>query len=192
MHPDKRRTHLTELRLTRSARGLVGDVQSLHRTILHATDTDARVLWALPRRDLLIVQSDAPVRPSALKGIVGKSHSAERPTRLTGPVRLSLIGHPTQAVSQPGRRGRVTPLRMDQWEEWFRRRVGHAVDLADVAVQDLGPRSGIRHGVKVTHRWVAFTAAGTVTDTDEMERLIVDGVGRGKAYGCGLLLAGAA
>lgn len=178
--------YVTELRLTRAAGRLVGDVQAMHRTLAHAAGESGRLLWALPRRNVLVVQADHPVRPIDIPGVVMEAYSTVKPLGLTGRVSVTLIGHPTGADGKHGTR-RVLP--MDGWEPWFRRKLADAVELDAVQVQDLGPRSGDRHGHRVTHRWVGFAGTGTVTDSAALDSLLIGGVGRGKAYGCGLLLA---
>lgn len=181
---------LTELRLNRAGRSLLADIQKTHRTIQWAARADGdRVLWAAPRTDVLIVQSPQPIRAADFGGVVVESHSRTRPTGLTGQVTLTLIAHPTRAQQNRGVRGRHSPLPMDEWEAWFRRKLSPAVDVGPVHVQDLGPRTGRRYGDRVVHRWVGFAATGTVTDPVALDHLAVAGVGRGKAYGCGLLLA---
>lgn len=181
--------HLTELRLNHAAGALLSDTQKVHRTIMWAVGGEGRVLWAVPRRDLLIVQADRPARAADFDGVVIESHSIMKPLDMDGGVRLSLIAHPTTAERRDGRRGLVRPLPMDEWESWFRRKLAPGVQVHDVAIQDLGPRTGIRHGGRVVHRWVGYSATGTVTDPAALREMLIGGIGRGKAYGCGLLLA---
>jgi hypothetical protein len=185
--------HLTELRFPR---GVPMDTQTVHRTILHALDgADAgRVLWCNPTCGVLIVQAPAPVRASRIGGVT-ESHSGQIRTRwdVGTAVLVSLIANPVLSLSAgPGVRGKRAPLPIEEHEEWLRRKLEAAVDLAEVAVQPLGSRTGRRHESVVTHRLTAFFASGTVVDTDALESLIISGVGPGKAYGAGLLLVSAA
>lgn len=185
--------HLTELRFRDRA---PRDTQAIHRTVLYALDTGdpGRVLWALPRRGLLIVQAQAPVRAASIGGVI-ESHSAEVVTRwpVGTAIRLSLIANPTAAIAVAGRaHGQRVPLPADEHEAWLRRKLGSAIALDEVTVQPLGIRTGRHHERRVAHFLAAFTAAGAVIDTDALEQLIVGGVGAGKAYGAGLLLVAAA
>ena len=180
--------HLTELRLNHAGRSLLSDTQKVHRSVMWAVGGDARTQWASPRRDILIIQSSRPVRASDFDGVVIESHSVEKPLDIDGAVELSLIGFPTRSAPTNGR-GKIQLLPMDRWEPWLRRKLSPAVSLDRVAVQDLGPRTGVRHGGRVVHRWVGFSATGVVTDPSLLRTMLTDGVGRGKAYGCGLLLA---
>lgn len=183
--------HLTHLRYTRP---IVRDTQAIHRTVMHALDgtPSGRVLWCVPDARTLIVQANAPV-PDSIGGatVVG-----------TGPVRtrfepgdrvqVALIANPTRAISTGHTtRGTVRPVPIGDCADWLARKTAGALDLRDVEVEELGARTGARHNMRVTHRLVGYAATATVTDSDALKHLITHGVGRGKAYGAGLLLVNA-
>lgn len=181
---------LTQIQFTRP---VLTDSHITHSTVLSAlTDPGGRVLWAAPTRRLLIVQAPEPVT-GPMRHVADRSHKPARTRWDKGAaLRLALIANPVRAQHVLGSRGKRTPLPLPDCETWLRRKLADAVHLDQVHAQDLGTRTGTRHGQRVYHRLVAFIATGRVTDPDRLERLLIDGVGPGKAYGAGLLLAVAA
>ncbi|WP_067599454.1 type I-E CRISPR-associated protein Cas6/Cse3/CasE [Nocardiopsis listeri] len=75
-------------------------------------------------------------------------------------------------------------------EQWWRERADrHGLDLRDVAVSGTAPaldpgRGGRRN---VRHHVSRFDGHATVTDSDALRQALLEGVGRGKSFGCGLL-----
>lgn len=184
-------THLTQIRFRRPA---LRDSQTTHRTVLAAAGSDAgRILWAAPRRDLLIIQSAQLITADRIDGVAA-SHSGPVHTTWTAgqPIQLSLIASPTYCQHTPGQRGKRRALPIDACDAWLRRKLGHAATLDEIEVQEMGPRTGRRHEHTVVHRLVGFHALGRVADPDALRQLQLDGVGAGKAYGAGLLLVSAA
>lgn len=163
------------------------DLQHIHRLVHAATrDIPGRVLWAQPRRDMLIVQAGAPAAPPS--GLTVKSWQASPlPERIPTEIALSLIATPT-GFDTPTRKH--VPIHSGLWANWLTQKLGAAVDLHEVQAEDLGLRRGHKPDMMVTHRWVGFSATGTVRDAAGLAGLRDQGVGRGKAYGCGLLLIG--
>lgn len=105
------------------------------------------------------------------------------------------------AVRKPGATTRalydlppVIPLRGAHAEEWWQRQAETA-GLKVVALQSkaLDSATGIRgkHGSKdqqkVRHARTQFDGRAEVTDAGLLRAKITSGIGRGKAYGCGLL-----
>lgn len=113
--------------------------------------------------------------------------------------------NPTKAVSQPGRQrskvvGHVTA---EQQARWWLDKAAHigleiptesgadrAADL--VAVADRGTESFHRggdpaRGNRVHLRSAVFEGVCQISDSAGVRRALTEGVGRGKAYGCGLL-----
>lgn len=122
-----------------------------------------------------------------------------------------LVANPTRStppVGEPGKRGRGTRRPLHRPEEqvaWLIRqgeRLGFAVPSAsdgepDVAASPLPPlvgrkadeRRGGRSGdrLKITVQPVCFDGRLIVTDPDAFGSALREGIGRAKAYGCGLL-----
>lgn len=184
---------LTQMRFRRP---VVCDSQITHTTVLTAVGVHdhGRVLWASPRRDMLIIQSGQAVPADAITGVVEARSGPVRTRWQAGDkVRLSLIANPVKSEWHPPHRGMRRPLPIDECDGWLRRKLAAAVDVGTVEVEEVGRRHGRRRDARhVTHRLVGFHALGVVLDPDELEQLILSGVGPGKAYGAGLLLVGAA
>lgn len=169
---------VTSFRLNRRARSLTRDAQALHRTLLH--DTATRCLWALPDPNFLVVQHQNPIDWSTrLPGIVDRSHTAETPRH----IQWCLIGNP---VKRHG--GKAEPLPCGAAKQWADRLLSPAVDLHTIHQEALPPSIGAKPHSQVVHHRVLFHGDATVRDVETLDHLRTSGVGRGKAYGCGLLL----
>lgn len=150
-----------------------------------AAHPGGRVLWAAPTPDRLIIQAD---RPADL------DHARTRTVRTDWPagtpITWALIACPTVCGRpHPGAPTRRQVLRTDfDRTEWACRKLGAALDVTDIDVEDMGTWGGQKHGRRVAWHRVAYAGAGTVRDPDALATLIRSGVGPGKAYGCGLLL----
>lgn len=175
------------------------DTHRMHARVLDATSghpepEGGRILWAQPRRDILVIQAATPARvPPGYATSCATSRA-----RTTWPkgqtIRISLIANPTRRPHRPRIDGvRHDPdkriaLPAEEREAWLLRHLEGAITVTRVAGQDLGHRHGYRRGAKVTHLWHAFAGEGIVADPEALARLQLAGVGPAKGYGCGLLL----
>jgi CRISPR system Cascade subunit CasE len=167
-------------------------IQATHALVAAATSgAQGRTMWCSDQPTRLIVQTGHPVLAASIPGALSaRSRPAWTGYQAGDGVYLSLIGCP--AKRDAPRSGKIRSLPVDEHEGWLRRKIGHAIDLADVAVQPMGAATGWRNGVRLTQARAGFYARGTVRDPDALTHLILTGVGRGKAYGAGLLLVGPA
>ena len=182
-------THLTTCALTRKARRLTHDSQAMHRTLAHIAH--GHHLWGLPDAHTLVIQHDKPIHwPGVMPGVIDRTHTIETTTPITGaPIEWAIIANPTKARSQgPEKRGKVTPLEPGLWKKWIERKTAGAINIHDVDATPLPTARGQRHTAVVTHRRVLFNGTGTVANHDLLAALQNEGIGRGKAYGCGLLI----
>jgi len=120
--------------------------------------------------------------------------------------RFRLRANPVRSVKEEGGgRGRVLPhVTPAQQLEWLRGRsekLGFTLttaseesgtDVFDIAVTGRGDRRFRRHAESgkvstVTLRQAQFDGMFTVTDVEALQGALINGIGRGKAYGCGLL-----
>ncbi|MGX5693702.1 type I-E CRISPR-associated protein Cas6/Cse3/CasE [Dermacoccus abyssi] len=197
-------------------RALASD-QVMHAMVLssfpHLTSGD-RVLWrvdladrhevtlyvvspAKPDMTGIVEQAGWPLeqtwRTASYDGFLGRLEQGQR-------WRFRLSANPTVSESRgPGVRGKVRPCRtVGQQEEWLRRRaVAMGVSFGDddpsFVVSRRGTSkfsradstSGRRGRVQLTK--ATYEGGLEVVDPDRLRAVLVNGVGRGKAYGCGLL-----
>jgi hypothetical protein len=189
----------TEAHLTQAGRALPFDSDRMHRILTWATG-GPRFLWAHPRAGVLIIQSDAALPPELWRGIATSVRSSRAPTSFPQGSLVELSGivcpttsshdrdHPTPG--RPDGRTRRKPLDTDQVPAWLQRRFNGAARLEVDQVEDLAPGKGTRPDGSVM--WVtrrAFHAWATVADPDMFAQLLHDGIGRGKRFGAGLVLA---
>lgn len=178
-----------ELRLNRNA----GNAQAIHGALCRALDGTPH-LWCLLGNHL-IVKPRYPKTleawaPTHLAGMFVK-HSAvyDYPVPPTGaPVAFGLVGNPTIGKAQKQGRSRRQPLPETEWENWLRRKLGDALNIHKVRADLLKPAIAYKHTDRIVHHRVHFTGQATIKNHDTLASLIEHGVGRGKAYGCGLLL----
>jgi len=174
---------LTRLQLTADGQRL--DRREWHVTIACHAET-ARLLWVMPRDDLLLVQSSTPLTARMLPGLVSDAQHVKVQTLWADGTRmsLSLIANPTVC-----RDGNKLFLASGQ-EDWFRRQLNSCVELNQVDSQSLGVTTLQKPSGNVTFGLAVFHATGTVTDSALLADKIHHGIGREKAYGAGLLLVG--
>lgn len=92
--------------------------------------------------------------------------------------------------ARPGVHAYTRPLYGADAEQWWRERAkGHGLELREVRSTGTAPaldpgRSGRR---KVRLHMTRFDGQAVVTDPDAVRRAVVEGVGRGKSFGCGML-----
>lgn len=108
-------------------------------------------------------------------------------------LRYRITASPTRRIvakdAQRGDRGAITPLWGVEAEEWWTRRAsGAGLDIRTVISEHIGTIHGEkRKGSIVHHAAMRFSGVGVVTDAQRLVEALRGGIGRGKAYGCGLL-----
>lgn len=179
---------ITTCRLTKNARRLARDPQAMHRTIAHTLGE--RGLWALPDPRTLIIQHDQPICwHTSMEGVIAHSHTTIATGHNAGDrIAWALIANPTSAAFTRGQRGTVRPLPPDRWDGWVIGKLQNALDVDSVAHELLPTLAGIKPDRRVTHRRVCFSGTAAVRDANALDQLRSTGIGRGKAYGCGLLI----
>lgn len=165
-----------------------------------------RRLWRLDnlrgRLYLLLLSEDAPDLTHAVEQFGFLYQEPMWETRSYDPFldrvecgtrwRFRLVANPTVSRSREGERGRVyahiTPFYQKQW--LLERSERHGFSLAEKDVQVVQSRwQRFMKGGKRQVSLLAVTYEGvlTVTDPDLMRATLTEGIGRGKAYGMGLL-----
>lgn len=172
----------------------IRDARAIHRAIAHDTHPE-RALWAQPAPRTLIVRT---ARDHTWRGFpygtVTSSSLARTRYPAGQPVTWALVANPTRCASigpignrpRGHRTGISDPV---QARDWVTTRLCPALDITAATSERILPMRGA-DGLTLT-RW-AYAGTGTVTDPETLARLLTDGVGRGKAFGCGMLLIGEA
>lgn len=92
--------------------------------------------------------------------------------------------------ARPGVNAYTRPLYGADADQWWRDRAGrHGLELREVLSTGLGPaldpgRSGKR---RVRLHMTRFDGYAVVSDPEAVRKAVVEGVGRGKSFGCGML-----
>lgn len=161
----------------------------LWRTDAHEHRVDLLVV-SVPRPDLthLVEQAGWETAPAEVKDY--DAHLA----RLTAglPVAFKLRANPSRRVrGEDGKQRTFGHVTASQQLAWFRARsTGWGLEVSEDALQVSGRESRVasrRGEPAVTHAAAVFTGRAVVADPDALRTAMVAGVGRGKAYGLGLL-----
>lgn len=108
--------------------------------------------------------------------------------------RFRFCGNPVHAVKEKGSksRGKVMPhVTVAQQEEWFQKKSECAgFSLETFALVQRNIRRFTRQGKSVTLHTAVFEGVLRITDADLFRQALCTGIGRAKAYGCGLLTLG--
>ncbi|MFG2895081.1 type I-E CRISPR-associated protein Cas6/Cse3/CasE [Streptomyces sp. NPDC048248] len=110
-------------------------------------------------------------------------------------VRYRIIAN---AVRKPGHTTRATtgapaviPLTGAEADEWWQRQAeehsGLHLSTAHSTPLDSARGQRAQDQRRITHARTQFDGAATIKDPDLLRQRLLDGIGRGKAYGCGLL-----
>ncbi|AJE83982.1 hypothetical protein SLNWT_3606 [Streptomyces albus] len=197
---------------SREARRDLGDAVGLHRRLMSLFPDD---LGPDPRRRLGLLHrvDDARGGPAILlqsahqpdltKLPDGYGRSATRSLDpLLGLLRGGLQIHyrcTASAVRKPGATTRsryklpeVVALHGADAEEWWQRQADTAgLKLLSLLSQPLDDATGTRSGQKdrqrIRHSRTRFDGVAVIVDPDQLRTKLTAGIGRGKAYGCGLL-----
>ncbi|MFF8932310.1 type I-E CRISPR-associated protein Cas6/Cse3/CasE [Streptomyces longwoodensis] len=198
---------------SRDARRDLGDAVGLHRRLMSLFPDE---LGPDPRASLGILHrvEDTPAGPCILMQSAHRpdlnrlpEHYGTTATRQLGPLIAAL--HPgatvhfrcvANPVRKPGATTRslynlpaVVPLsgtHADQW--WMRQADTAGLKVLTLHSQPLDSATGVRgtRGAdqqRIRHARTRFDGTALVTDPDRLRQKLADGIGRGKAYGCGLL-----
>jgi CRISPR system Cascade subunit CasE len=199
--------HLTQLRLdprSAQARRDLADPYDMHRTLVRAfvqdeTQTPPRFLWRLEpagawSQPVVLVQSAHLPDWSYLVELPGYLQHGELPQsktfapaqllRAEDRYRFRLVANPT--VTRQGKRYGL--VGEDDQLAWLNRqgeRAGFSVIAALVSGNDMV--QGRKGATRVSLRRVCFEGVLHAEDAVHLAKALADGIGPGKAFGCGLL-----
>lgn len=158
------------------------------RTARRATGT---ILWRLDqdpnRPPRLLVQHTTGLRPDVTADPTVQTTRLDQVIATLTPgqtVRYRLVANPVRAVT--GRRGHRAAVKdPDELLDWAATRLAQA-GLAEIIPTDLPETKLLRHGN--TPLWTArFQGHAAVSDSTLLQGAVAHGIGRARAYGCGLL-----
>lgn len=209
------RTHLNKARA--GARKLLGSPQAMHAAILAGfpPGTDAgRVLWRLddiesPAPVLYIVSRAAPDLAHVDEQAGWPSRRMAESAPYDGFLSRLQAGqdwgfrvtvNPTHRVQRDGRSqvlGHVTVAQQTQWlanrgeaigVRWSEPATHSAADpVPSFTLTGRSVRSFRRQAATVTMSTATFEGVLRIEDADRLRNALTQGIGRGKAYGCGLM-----
>lgn len=200
---------LTTAVLSKAADPIVRDAHQMRCMIGHLTGADhdahegdgERALWCQPTPEVVIVQTrGAPVNWAMAPGLTTKTaHASVRTDYMIGDhVTMMLVAETDKTKNEraPGERAILRRYRAPRTEpeirRWVTERIGDAVDIVNLNIESMDPIRAAKKTGRFGVGRTAIHATGRVTDPTALARHIEVGVGRGKAYGCGLLMVTAA
>lgn len=195
----------------RAGRGLLGSPQAMHAAVLAAFPgrladrSDQRVLWRLDSTPgavhLFVVSPEEPdfthvIEQAGWPTLPTWETRAYRPfldTLADGQAwGFRLTANPTR--SRPAKQGersqRYGHVTVAQQQEWLRSRTpgaGFEIPGDGVVVREREVNQFRRGNGQVTIARATFEGHLVVRDADALRRVLLQGVGPAKAYGCGLL-----
>ena len=190
----------------KDAQRAIASPQVLHAMVANCFDEKSRILWRLDSLHenlyLLVVSEFFPdfstLEPQICKnGDKGETKSYAKFLSGIGngqKFRFRFRGNPIRNIpSSDGTRGKVAPHVSETYKrKWLvdvAGRNGFAVELSEFLIVDTGMhrfyKSNKGKPVQITH--ATFEGILTVTDSELLVAAMCKGIGRAKAYGCGLL-----
>ena len=207
--------YLTQFEINTKRRGsrhLLASPQRVHAAVLSCFPANAldegRVLWRLDhgshdRRELWISSPSKPDLSALVEDCGWPTAEGWRTESADGLFarlavgqrwRFRLSGNPVTSLPADGRRGKVIPLTQGGYLDWL------AVkgDTSGFSVSDGDARTAVvsrderlqftkESGRRVSLARAQFDGVLEVTDAVRLRGAMVQGIGRAKAYGCGLL-----
>lgn len=201
---------LSQLRVNTSRAStihLLNSMERLHACIATSTPGSSRPLWRLDstsRGHIVYVTSDT--RPD-FTGFREQYGYPALPESVT--FRIENYDRMLDSLQQGGKwyfetvvsptlkkNGNIIPLttRDDDSDksrltasEWLKRRMGDGAVMDSLRKSSEGTTVIMKKGHRVKFKWVRYQGVLTVGDVDLLHSLLTNGIGREKAYGCGLL-----
>lgn len=204
------RATLVRIRLNPYSREVQRDLRyatEMHRTLMRMVpddlgDTPRRAAGLMYRLDeteeggILLVQAAAPLDCARLPAGYGRAETKDMSPVFAAlrkglGVRYRIALNPAKRERLPldrkGQRGRIVALTGAEADQWWATRAAeiglHLHTAAPTPLRDAvsRPKDGIKH------RLVRYDGTATVLDAELLATAVRSGIGRGKAYGAGLL-----
>jgi CRISPR system Cascade subunit CasE len=202
--------YLTRMPLNRRRRGamkLLTDAHAMHAGVASAFPTEpGRTLWRVDRSDdqtlLYVVSSMLPdlthIAEQAGWPMLGKGWETKPYDRflerlsIGQTVHFRLAANPVRSIPQVGAaRGKISPhVGVNNQTKWLVDRaqhVGLGLGARNVLVTTSDTVHLLRQGKKFGLARAVFEGTADVTDADSLRTVLCSGIGRGRAYGLGML-----
>jgi CRISPR system Cascade subunit CasE len=181
----------------------LGDVLHLHHTVRslspntagHGSPATGRLLYRLDmdRGDAILrVQTAGPLLLSALTNDYARAVAVERvawsEAGFEGQlVRFLLDANATRAIPRAGRRSKRVGIRPAEATAWWERHASRSgLATVEVRSQPLEPVIARREARNPTFlQATRFEGLAVITDPSALQRAVLSGMGRGRAYGLG-------
>ncbi|MER6557905.1 type I-E CRISPR-associated protein Cas6/Cse3/CasE [Streptomyces sp. NPDC001027] len=184
------------------------DATQMHRTVMrmapdnlgHSPRLQAGLLYRLEETDTastLLVQA-AQLDPALLPAGYGHAEIKDLAPMFSAlrkglAVRYRIVLNPAKRERLPqdqkNKRGKIIPLSGGDADQWWLRRAAdaglnvHLLTPTNVApIRPQGPQAP-----PMRHSLIRYDGTATVTDPDALTQAVLNGIGRGKPYGAGLL-----
>ncbi|MFF5538632.1 type I-E CRISPR-associated protein Cas6/Cse3/CasE [Streptomyces cinerochromogenes] len=202
---------ITRIRLNPSSRAVQRDLRDatqMHRTVMRLApdnlgDSPRHTAGLLYRVDetttasTLLIQGHT-LDPSRLPPDYGHADIKDlapmfAALRKDMAVNYRIVLNPVKRERLPlqdkGRRGRFIPLSGPDADQWWTQRAADAgLQLHILTPTNLAPaRPRGADAPPMRHSLIRYDGTATITDPDALTQAILTGIGRGKAYGAGLL-----
>lgn len=187
----------------------LADVQRMHRTVTTfvcptdlgpSTRAAAGVLYRVehtPTGIRILIQSAIPPAPDRLAAGYEIARTADlgplmHQLRNGQTIRYRIAANPIKTTFQRGQRGTCKPLHGDDAHTWWHTKADRA-GLTDVTIHNstsarhTGKRNKSPKDTHVTIDTTTFEGIAAIADQDALQIAILNGIGRARAYGCGLL-----
>lgn len=199
--------------MRRQSRRLLSDPQAMHAVIMKTCNPNEgeRILWRIDETDssidLYIVSPQTP-DVHTLNDQIGWENQDPESADYDGLLNslendqkyaFRLTANPTHVSTENGVKKRYGHVTIEQQKNWFLRKAsqhGFKIrklgkpefdDPHDLVVHDRKVKTFRRQGKTVTLNVASFSGSLEVTDAELLRTALVMGIGRAKAYGCGLL-----
>jgi CRISPR system Cascade subunit CasE len=180
----------------------IHDVHEAHRSVMalfpHVDEATARnelgVLYRVESqgaKSVILVQSE--VEPTGTPDGYVLEGSYELDAKLASlhpgtKVRYCILANATKSIPVPKARGKVKALLGADAVEWWKRRSAQAgLVLLSEPTWTTHPLTGKRQNGKIHVVATRFEGIAEITDVQQLTEVLTTGLGRAKAYGCGML-----
>jgi CRISPR system Cascade subunit CasE len=180
----------------KQVRDFLASRQRIHAVVLSCFDAaEGRILWRLDELNgklyLLVVSLGRPKADAQLSWQTKPYHAFLERIQAGQTWRFRLTANPTKAAKAlPGQRGKVFGCQTAKLqEEWLLQKSEKCGFSPQFQILQRGTEDFFQNGNPKRVELTVATYEGvlTVTDAERFRAALVNGIGRAKGYGCGLL-----